>query len=103
MLSRTARNLIRNELLGGRNRLSVSKTTVRAILTSKDTFQQQPLASNKEDITIHSPMPSIDYPNISIDQYVWADINKWSNKTAVVGAKWIFKNPMAYLIIYEII
>ena len=86
MLSRTARNLVRNELLGGRmNRLSVSKTTVRTILTSKDTFQQQPLASSKEDISIPSPMPSIDYPNISIDQFVWADLNKWSNKTAVVG------------------
>lgn len=84
MLSRTARNLIRNELFGS-GRLSVSKTAVRTILTSKDTFQQQPLAINKEDITIHSPFPSIDYPNISIDQYVWADMNKWSDKTAVVG------------------
>lgn len=84
MLSCLARNLVRNELFG-RSRLSVSKTTVRAILTSKDTFQQQPLANNKEDIAIQSPFPSIDYPNISIDQFVWADLNKWSHKTAVVS------------------
>lgn len=77
MLSRIARNLIRNENFG---RVS----TTRTIITSKDSFQQQPLVNNKEDITIYSPFPSIDYPNLSIDQYVWADVNKWANKTAVV-------------------
>jgi hypothetical protein len=82
MLSRTVRSVVRKSgLLGRSNRVN----SVRTILTSKDSFQQQPLTSNKEDITIYSPFPSIDYPNVSIDQYVWADLNKWGNKTAVVS------------------
>lgn len=65
------------------NRLN-QKNLVRAILTSKDSFYQQPLANNKEDIVVYSPFPNLDYPNLTIDQYVWADVDKWSNKTAVV-------------------
>jgi hypothetical protein len=82
MLSRTVRSVVRRSggLLGRNNQVN----NVRTILTSKDSFQQQPLTSNKEDITIYSPFPSIDYPNVSIDQFVWADLNKWGNKTAVV-------------------
>ncbi|XP_070493219.1 uncharacterized protein [Chironomus tepperi] len=60
------------------------KNIVRAILTSNETFHQQPLANNKEDIVVYSPFPSLDYPNVTIDQYVWTDVEKWINKTAIV-------------------
>ena len=61
------------------------KTAVRTILTSKDTFQQQPLVKEKEDIIVHSPYSSLEYPDISIEDYVFADVNKWENKTALVS------------------
>ncbi|KAG5680265.1 hypothetical protein PVAND_009784 [Polypedilum vanderplanki] len=73
---------VKNVLFGG-SRLS-QKQLVRAILTSKDSFYQQPLANNKEDVIVYSPYPSLNYPNCTIDQYVWADVNKWSHKTALV-------------------
>lgn len=76
MLSRTVRSLVGKRQVG---------SAVRTIITSKDTFQQQPLVNNKEDITVYSPYPSLDYPNVSIDQYVFADVNKWENKTALVS------------------
>lgn len=63
---------------------SSQKNIVRAILTSKDSFYQQPLASNKEDIVVYSPFPNLDYPDLTIDQFVWSDVDKWLNKTAIV-------------------
>jgi len=63
------------------------KNIVRAILTSNGSFHQQPLANDKEDIIVYSPFPSLDYPNVTIDQYVWADVDKWTNKTAIVRKK----------------
>lgn len=57
----------------------------RAFLTSKDSLYQQPLANDKEDISIYSPTPSINYMKVSIDKYVWADIDKWIHKTAIVS------------------
>jgi hypothetical protein len=75
---------VRKVLFGG-SRLS-QRQIVRAILTSKDSFYQQPLANNKEDIVVYSPFASIQYPNITIDQYVWADVDKWSHKTALVSS-----------------
>jgi hypothetical protein len=80
MLGRAVKNV-----LFGASRLS-QKQLVRAILTSKDSFYQQPQTSNKEDITVYSPYPSLNYPNITIDQYVWADVDKWSQKTALVSS-----------------
>lgn len=77
MLSRTLRSL------AGRSQVL---SAVRTIVTSKDSQQQQPLANNKEDIIVYSPYQSIDYPNVSIEQYVFADVNKWENKTALVSS-----------------
>lgn len=84
MLKRAVQKiLLQNNRLG-------QKTLVRAILTSKDSFYQQPLANNKEDIVVYSPFINLHYPNVSIDQFVWADIDKWINKTAIVRNMWHF-------------
>jgi hypothetical protein len=79
MLSRAARNVLIGKCQGNQ------KKFVRAILTSKDPLYQQPLANNREDVTIYTPFASIDYPKVRIDQFVWADVNKWMDKTAIVS------------------
>lgn len=79
MLKRAVQNVL------FQNKRLSQKTIVRAILTSKDSFYQQPLANSKEDIVVYSPFPSLDYPNVTIDQFIWHDVDKWMNKTAVVS------------------
>lgn len=34
---------------------------------------------------IYSPYPEIQTPEMSVIEYVWKDLGKWSDKTAVVG------------------
>lgn len=46
--------------------------------------QSQLTAQSSKDIIVKSPLPSVKYPEWTIDQYVWNDINNWSNKTALV-------------------
>ncbi|XP_070492543.1 uncharacterized protein [Chironomus tepperi] len=55
-----------------------TKVFNRAICTSNIKF------NSKQDFIVKSPLKSLAYPDCSIDQYVWADINKWSNKIAIV-------------------
>jgi acyl-CoA synthetase (AMP-forming)/AMP-acid ligase II len=50
----------------------------------KPTILARTFTNNKLDIIVKSSHPSIDYPNISIDQYVWKNVSKWSDKTAIV-------------------
>lgn len=61
------------------------KTITRAILTSNHQFYKQVYAEKDNDTIIYSPLPSIDYPDCTIDQYVWQSVNKWSSKTALVS------------------
>ncbi|KAG5672098.1 hypothetical protein PVAND_002253 [Polypedilum vanderplanki] len=42
------------------------------------------IASNKEDIVIKSPMQPLNYPKITIDQFIWDKYSKWMNKIAVI-------------------
>ncbi|KAL7020465.1 hypothetical protein ACKWTF_011546 [Chironomus riparius] len=55
-----------------------SKVFSRALSTSHIKF------NSKQDFVVKSPLKSLVYPDCSIDQYVWADIDKWSNKIAIV-------------------
>lgn len=34
-----------------------------------------------------SPYKDVDIPNMTVDQYVFKDLEKWANKTAVVSRK----------------
>lgn len=81
MFGCAVRNIFRKELLGkGQHQ----KFITRAILTSSTSFYKHHLADNENDVIVYSPLPSIPYPDVTIDQYVFGDINKWSNKTALV-------------------
>lgn len=83
MFGNAVRNIIRNELLckASRNQKILS----RAILTSPNALYKHHLADSEKDIIVYSPLPSLSYPECTIDQYVWQDFNKWSSKTAVVS------------------
>lgn len=61
------------------------KLITRAILTSNHQFYKQNYAAKDNDTIVYSPLPSIEYPNCTIDQYVWQSVNKWTNKTALVS------------------
>lgn len=82
MFGRVVKNIIRKELLDKTQRSQ--KILTRALLTSQTSLYQHHLADNEKDIVIYSPLPSINYPDCTIDQYVWNDFNKWSSKTALV-------------------
>ena len=41
--------------------------------------------NNQQDFIVKSPLKSLVYPDCSIDQYVWADTEKWINKVAIVS------------------
>ncbi|CRK97641.1 CLUMA_CG011026, isoform A [Clunio marinus] len=82
MFRRALKNILRKELLDKCQ--SDQKIFARTILTSQRTFYKPNLADSENDIFVYSPLPSINYPDISIDQYVWNDFNKWTSKTAVV-------------------
>lgn len=87
MFGRVVKNIIRKELLGGGGRQWSQKTLTRTILTSDDSFYKHHLADNENDIIVYSPLPTLNYPDCSIDQYVWNDFNKWSSKIALVSNK----------------
>lgn len=55
------------------------KSFNRALSTSKVSNVQ------RQDFIVKSPLPSLTYPNLSIDQYIWQDVGKWMNKTAIVS------------------
>lgn len=82
MFGRAVKTVLRRELLGATKRSE--KTLTRTILTSNASFHKALLADNEKDIIVYSPLPSLNYPECTIDQYVWNDINKWSSKTALV-------------------
>lgn len=82
MFGRAVKNILRQELLSKGH--ASQKTLTRAILTSQTTFYKHHLADNEKDIIVYSPLPSLTYPECTIDQYVWNDFNKWSSKTALV-------------------
>ncbi|CAG9808478.1 unnamed protein product [Chironomus riparius] len=50
----------------------------RAITTSNVSQSAQ------HDYVVKSPLPPLNYPKVSIDQYIWADYEKWINKVAIV-------------------
>lgn len=37
------------------------------------------------DYVVKSPLPPLNYPKVSIDQYIWTDYEKWINKVAIVS------------------
>lgn len=41
--------------------------------------------NSQQDYIVKSPLRSLVYPDCSVDQYVWADYKKWSNKVAIVS------------------
>jgi len=56
-----------------------SKNFCRAVSTSHNKF------NSNQDFIVKSPLKSLVYPDCSVDQYVWSDINKWNNKIAIVS------------------
>lgn len=85
MFGQAVKTFIRKELLN--NGQLTQKLITRAILTSETSLYKHNLADNENDVVIYSPLPSINYPDCTIDQYVWNDVNKWSSKTALVRDK----------------
>ena len=79
MFSRVIRNYVRNEFLGKKR-----WELVRTIFATPSSLNRQNYADNSEDIIVSSPLPSINYPDLTIDQFVFNDINNWSKKTALV-------------------
>lgn len=86
MFGNVVKTIVRQELLFAPWARS-QRILTRALLTSQGTFYKHHLADNEKDIIVYSPFPSLNYPDCTIDQYVWNDINKWSSKMAVVSAK----------------
>lgn len=41
--------------------------------------------SAQHDYVVKSPLPPLNYPKVSIDQYIWTDYEKWINKVAIVS------------------
>lgn len=82
MFGRAIKTVLRRELLVAQQ--GSQKTLTRTILTSDTSFYKHRLADNDNDIIVYSPLPSLNYPECTIDQYVWNDFNKWSSKTALV-------------------
>lgn len=83
MFGHAVKNLIRKEFLKN-GKAASHKVITRAILTSQKTFYKHHLADTQNDIIVYSPLPSLNYPDCHIHEYVWNDFNKWSNKTAMV-------------------
>jgi restriction endonuclease len=84
MFGRAVKNIVRQELLG-KGHQKHQKIITRAILTSNSSFYKHNLADNQNDVIVYSTLPSINYPDCSIDQYVWSNFNKWGSKTALVS------------------
>ena len=80
------KNLIRKELLG-KGQQKTQRLITRAILTSQNSFYKHHLADTDNDIIVYSPLPSINYPDITIDEYVWSYVSKWTSKVAVVSVR----------------
>lgn len=82
MFGRVVKNVIIKELLlSGQGS---QKILTRAILTSEAPHSKHRLSDDENGVIVYSPLPSINYPNWTIDQYVWNDFSKWSSKTALV-------------------
>lgn len=87
MFGRVVKNIICKELL---DKTPISqKILTRAILTSQTSLYKHQFADNENDVIVYSTLPSINYPDCSIDQYVWKDFNKWSSKTALVRGEFV--------------
>lgn len=77
MFGRIVKNILCNELRG-----ETQKIMVRTIGTS--TLCLHPETQNEADVIVNSTFPPMACANLTIDQYVWNDLNKWSSKTALV-------------------
>lgn len=56
------------------------KNVERACIRSTATTNQ----SNQEINIVKSKIPTITIPDLLVDEYVWRNVNKWYDKTAVV-------------------
>lgn len=83
MFSCAAKNIIRNSLV--RKFLRNQRVTARGIVSAQNFLCQQHIAKVQDDIIVESAFAPLKYPDLTIDQYVWSDLNKWSNKTALVS------------------
>lgn len=84
MIRGTLRGLTRLETLKGQQ----EKLLRRTIFSSqKDRVQQIQKVSDSEDIIIRSPYPSVKIPEITLEEFVWKDMHKWSDKVAIVSEK----------------
>lgn len=41
--------------------------------------------SVQQDYIVKSPLPPLNYPKVSIDQYIWTDYEKWIDRVAIVS------------------
>lgn len=85
MFGRAVKNILRKELLNKGQRSE--KSFKRTILTTQSALCTSRKAEDKSDSIINSPLPSVKYPEWTVCQYVWNDINKWSDKTALVRSE----------------
>lgn len=82
MFGQVVKNIIRKEVLDKGQKCQ--KLLNQISLIPQSSFCTSKTKQNVNDIIIKSPLPSVDYPEWTIDQYVWNDLNKWSAKTALV-------------------
>lgn len=82
MFSQIIKNIIRN-VIREKSRTS-QKILNRGILTSQLSFSGSQAPDIENDIIVKSLLPSVDYPDCMIHQYVWNNLDKWSGKTALV-------------------
>lgn len=81
MFGRAVENFVRRELLAG---VQTRKLITRAVVTSQSLSNINKSLENESDIVIASKFTSIKYPDFTLDQYVWEDVNHWDHKTALV-------------------
>lgn len=56
-------------------------------ITQNDDIHGHYNFSREEGIVMNSPFENIKVPNVPLDQYVWRNISKWQNHTAMVSLK----------------
>lgn len=80
MLLKNLNKLVPNDLKFYIKNRQFNKIFIRAISTSKVSR----IYYSHEEFVVKSQLPSLTYPNLSIDQYIWKDIGKWTDKVAIV-------------------
>lgn len=85
------------------NKLKIIAKTFKFFNVNKNLIRGLSSANGSQnDIIIKSAFPSINYPSLTIDQFVWKDIDKWMNKTAIASFNKMMLVCVKLLIIFNL-